>query len=570
MGSAPESSRLFKPLKLGQHELSNRLAMAPLTRFRADDDHVQLDFVKEYYTQRACVPGTLLITEATFITPQAGGFPNVPGIYNDAQIQAWKKIVDSVHEAGGIIYMQLWALGRAAGEDQKKKEGTGDVVSSSDVPMADNSPAPRPLTEDEIQQYIKDYATAAKNAVEGAGFDGVEIHGANGYLIDQFTQDVCNKRTDSWGGSIENRCKFGIEVSKAVVDAVGADKTGIRLSPWSVFQGMREEDPIPTFSHLTKELKKLKLAYIHLVESRISGNADVESTEKIDPFIDIWGETSPILIAGGFKPDSTHRAVEEEYKDKDIIIVFGRYFISTPDLVYRLQKGIELTEYDRETFYNAKSRKGYTDYPFSEEFEKERQAKFSSTTHQPDALMSGIFGLPAELRNRIWSLAVVDTYENTARIPSPRLPGILRVCKQTRTEEIGFWLFDSHYILRFRDFDFSWMHTTFDPGMFTVMQSAYRLGAFDGRTNYSISDKVGHHGIPHWQNLLKSVKAMHESSHTWPPLKPAQVRGASSEMKVAVAAYHMVKSMESKPWAEVEENLENWHVAIAATDARWA
>ncbi|KAK3650909.1 hypothetical protein LTR56_005960 [Elasticomyces elasticus] len=375
MGSAPESSRLFKPLKLGQHELSNRLAMAPLTRFRADDDHVQLDFVKEYYTQRACVPGTLLITEATFITPQAGGFPNVPGIYNDAQIQAWKKIVDSVHEAGGIIYMQLWALGRAAGEDQKKKEGTGDVVSSSDIPMADNSPAPRPLTEDEIQQYIKDYATAAKNAVEGAGFDGVEIHGANGYLIDQFTQDVCNKRTDSWGGSIENRCKFGIEVSKAVVDAVGADKTGIRLSPWSVFQGMREEDPIPTFSHLTKELKKLKLAYIHLVESRISGNADVESTEKIDPFIDIWGETSPILIAGGFKPDSTHRAVEEEYKDKDIIIVFGRYFISTPDLVYRLQKGIELTKYDRETFYNAKSQKGYTDYPFSEEFEKERQAK---------------------------------------------------------------------------------------------------------------------------------------------------------------------------------------------------
>ncbi len=188
MGSTPDSSRLFTPLKLGSRELSSRLAMAPLTRFRADDDHVQLPFAKDYYTQRACVPGTLIITEATFISPEAGGYANVPGIYNDAQIKAWKEIVDSVHEAGGIIYLQLWALGRAASAEVKTKEGTGDVVSASEVPMADNSPKPRALSEEEIQAYIKAYASAAKNAVEGAGFDGVEIHGANGYIIDQFTQ----------------------------------------------------------------------------------------------------------------------------------------------------------------------------------------------------------------------------------------------------------------------------------------------------------------------------------------------------------------------------------------------
>ncbi|KAK3068975.1 Chanoclavine-I aldehyde reductase fgaOx3 [Teratosphaeriaceae sp. CCFEE 6253] len=375
MGSVPEPSRLYKPLKLGSKELSSRLAMAPLTRFRADDEHVQLPFVADYYGQRACVPGTFLITEATFISPQAGGYPNAPGIYSEAQIAAWKKVVARVHEAGGIIFLQLWALGRAANPDVKKAEGTGDLVSASDVPMSDDSPAPRALTEEEIQQYIRDYATAATNAVQGAGFDGVEIHAANGYLIDQFTQYNSNTRTDAWGGSVEKRARFGVAATKAVVDAVGADKTGIRLSPWSTFQGMKMADPIPQFSHLLRELKPLSLAYVHLVESRISGSADAETTGKIDPFIDIWTGTSPILIAGGFKPDSARRAVEEEYKDKDIVIVFGRYFISTPDLVYRLERGIEFTPYDRDTFYVPKSERGYVDYPFSDEFKREKGVK---------------------------------------------------------------------------------------------------------------------------------------------------------------------------------------------------
>lgn len=365
------NSTLFSPLQIGQAKLSNRLVMAPLTRFRADDEHVQLDFVKEYYSQRAAVPGTLLITEATFISPQAGGYPNVPGIYNDAQIKAWKEIVDAVHEKGGVIYMQLWALGRSANPEILKKEGDFDLISSSPIAMSDNSPKPRALTESEIKQFVQDYAQAAKNAVHGAGFDGVEIHGANGYLIDQFTQDVSNKRTDSYGGSIENRSKFGLEVAKAVVDAVGADKTGIRLSPWSSFQGMKMEEPIPQFSHLIKGLKELKLAYLHVVESRISGNADVESTEKVNFAIDIWGNTSPILIAGGFKPDSARRAVDDEYKGQNVAIVFGRYFISNPDLVYRIKHDIELVKYDRDTFYQPKSKNGYTDYPFSEQYQKE-------------------------------------------------------------------------------------------------------------------------------------------------------------------------------------------------------
>lgn len=360
------NSKLFEPLQIGNVKLSNRLAMAPLTRFRAADDHVQLPMVKEYYTQRASYPGTLLITEATLISERASGYSNVPGIYNDAQIKAWKEVTDSVHAKGSYIYLQLWALGRVADPSVLKKEHGLPMKSSSAVAHADNAPVPEELTEDEIHQLIKDYAQAAKNSIT-AGFDGVEIHGANGYLIDQFTQDTCNKRTDKWGGSVENRSRFGLEVTKAVVDAVGADKVGIRLSPWSSFQGMKMDDPVPQFTHLIEGLKEFKLAYVHLVESRVQGNADVESTQKIDFAINVWGNTSPLLIAGGFRSDSAKRLVEE-YKDKDVVVVFGRYFISTPDLVFRIREGLDLAPYDRDTFYAAKSEKGYLDYPFSKEF----------------------------------------------------------------------------------------------------------------------------------------------------------------------------------------------------------
>ncbi|KAK7888030.1 hypothetical protein LTR67_009425 [Exophiala xenobiotica] len=376
MGSltpSSSSSRLFEPLRIGTMDLQHRLVMAPLTRFRASDDtHVPLPIVSTYYSQRAAVPGTLLITEATFISAQASGYPNVPGIYSRAQIDAWKSITSAVHARGSYIYCQLWALGRTASAANAKAEGI-EIKSSSANAMDSEHAVPKEMTHDDIKQFISDYAQAARNAIE-AGFDGVEIHGANGYLIDQFTQDTCNTRTDEYGGSIENRSRFGLEVSRAVVDAIGADKVGIRLSPYSSFQGMKMDEPIPQFTHLINGLKELKLAYIHVVESRVSGNADIESTEKIDFAIEAWGNTSPVLVAGGFRPDSAKRAVDEEYTDKDIAIVFGRYWISTPDLPFRIQKGIDLTPYDRDTFYMPKSEKGYIDYPFSPEFEQEVKA----------------------------------------------------------------------------------------------------------------------------------------------------------------------------------------------------
>ena len=365
------NTKLFAPLQVGNMKLSNRVAMAPLTRFRANDEHVHQDIAKEYYVQRAApVPGTLIITEATPVSARAGNYPNVPGIYTDAQIKAWKDIVDAVHAKGSYIYLQMWALGRTASAETLKAETGLALKSSSAVAMSDNSPKPEELTEEEILGLISDYASGAKNAIEGAGFDGVEIHGANGYLIDQFTQDTCNKRTDKWGGSVENRSRFGLEVTKAVVKAVGADKVGLRISPWSSFQGMGMEDPVPQFTHFVNALKEYKLAYLHVVESRITGNADVEATGKIDFAIDAWANTSPILLAGGFKPDSAQQAVEQ-YKDKDVVIVFGRYFISTPDLVYRLREGIDFTPYDRDSFYIPHSTKGYTDYPYSEKYQKE-------------------------------------------------------------------------------------------------------------------------------------------------------------------------------------------------------
>ncbi|GAB7321996.1 hypothetical protein MBLNU13_g03054t1 [Cladosporium sp. NU13] len=374
MGSVAQS-KLFEPLQVGPNQLSNRLVMAPLTRFRADDNHVPLPMVKEYYAQRASVPGTLLITEATVINEPAGGYPNVPQIFSDEQIAAWKEIADAVHEKGSFLWLQLWALGRVADQEYKRSTGSGDLISSSDVPVAEGAPAPRPLTEDEIQEYIQAYASAAANAVKKAGLDGVEIHAANGYLIDQFTQDTANTRTDKWGGSIENRSRFGLEVTKAVVNAVGAERTGIRLSPWSTFQGMKMADPIPQFTHFVKGLKELNLAYLHLVESRIAGNADIEATEKNDAFVELWGNQSPVFLAGGFTPDSARAVVDKQYRDQDVAVVFGRYWISTPDLVFRIANGIELTPYNRDLFYNAKEAKGYTDYPFSEEFQKQQQAK---------------------------------------------------------------------------------------------------------------------------------------------------------------------------------------------------
>jgi NADPH2 dehydrogenase len=369
------TSNLFKPLALGKVKLQNRIALAPLTRFRADDAHVPLPFVADYYAQRGSSPGTLLITEATFIAPRAGGYPNAPGIWSADQIASWKRVTDAVHAKKSFIYLQLWALGRAAYEAVLKGELGEDakVVSASNIPF-EGGATPTPLTEEEIHEYIGLYAQAAKNAIE-AGFDGVEIHGANGYLIDQFTQSNSNNRTDAWGGSIEKRSKFALEVTKAVIAAVGAERTGIRLSPFSEFQGMKMPDPVPQFTYLATELKKLKLAYLHLVEARVDGNVDNEdTTEKLNFLVNLWDNQSPVFIAGGYNAESARKAVDVEYKDHNVGIVFGRYFISNPDLVFRVREGIPFTPYDRNKFYNAKQEDGYINWPFSKEFEESEKA----------------------------------------------------------------------------------------------------------------------------------------------------------------------------------------------------
>ncbi|QKX53782.1 uncharacterized protein TRUGW13939_00862 [Talaromyces rugulosus] len=364
---------LFKPLQVGRVELAHRIAMAPLTRFRADENHVPiLPMVQDYYTQRASVPGTLLVTEATLISAQSGTYANIPGIYTREQIDAWRKVTDSVHSKGSYIYLQIWALGRTANLELLKKEtGRDDIelVSSSNIALGQNS-TPKPLTEAEIEQYIKDFATAAKDAVELAGFDGVEIHGANGYLIDQFTKEVANKRTDRWGGSIENRSRFALEIIKAVTDAIGADRTGIRFSPYGDFQGMHIDDPKPQYTYLAQQLAKFKLAYVHLVEARSQGFDIIDTPDSLDFFLDAYNKASPVLLAGGYDAKNTADAIEERHKrgQDNIVVAFGRWFISNPDLPFKIQRGIEFTPYVRDTFYLPQVETGLTDYPFSEEF----------------------------------------------------------------------------------------------------------------------------------------------------------------------------------------------------------
>ncbi|KAI1313953.1 NADH:flavin oxidoreductase/NADH oxidase [Xylaria venustula] len=369
-------SKLFKPVRIGSVTLGHRVAMAPLTRYRCDDNYVPLPMAKEYYEQRAVVPGTLLITEATYISRSSVCRDNGPGLYSEAQIERWKEITDAVHMKGSFIYCQIWHLGRAGWPKIHEAMGT-KLKSSSAVPINETTGLPEEMTEEDIWEVIGDYAKAAQNAV-AAGFDGVELHGANGYLIDQFTQDVCNKRTDSWGGSIENRARFAVEVTKAVVDAIGADKTAIRLSPFSDFQSMGMKDPYPQFEYLVKQLKPLNLSFLHLVEPRISGNTESEcgSGHSLDFLIKLWDNQSPILLAGGYLPESAIRVVDEKWKDYEIVIAFGRYFISNPDLVYRIKEGIEFAAYDRLTFYTPKKAEGYIDLPFSDQY----QAAFETRT----------------------------------------------------------------------------------------------------------------------------------------------------------------------------------------------
>ncbi|KAI0661290.1 NADH:flavin oxidoreductase/NADH oxidase [Cubamyces menziesii] len=368
--SSSESSStpaLFQPVQIGDITLGHRVVLAPLTRFRADSAHVHTDMGVEYYKQRASVRGTLLISEATYIAAQAGGMPNVPGIWTDAQIAAWKKITDAVHAKGSYIYLQLWALGRAARPAALKQEDPNyPYVAPSPIPLS-TSPddVPRELTKEEIKEYVQWYATAASNAVHKAGFDGVEVHGANGYLVDQFLQDVSNKRTDDYGGSIENRARFALEVMEAVVGAVGQSKAAIRLSPWSEYQDQRMKDPKPTFTYLVNQFKEKypNLAFLHVVAPGAPGNRGPEDPSEADFIYDLWAPR-PVIVTGGFDRESGLRVAERTGQ----IIGYGRAFLANPDLPFRLRENITLNEPDYDTFYLPMNEKGYTTYPFSKEF----------------------------------------------------------------------------------------------------------------------------------------------------------------------------------------------------------
>ncbi|KAH9009990.1 NADH:flavin oxidoreductase/NADH oxidase [Lactarius hengduanensis] len=357
-------SSLFQPLRVGTVDLQHRVVMAPLTRLRANKDRVHGELAKTYYTQRSSVPGTLIISEATIIAPQAAGYPNVPGIWSDAQVAAWKSITDAVHANGSYIFLQLWAPGRAAIPAILKQEGDFDLVAPSPIPIENN--VPRELTVAEINEYVQLYSKAASNAIK-AGFDGVEIHAANGYLPDQFLQTVSNERTDEYGGSLENRVRFPLEVVNAIVAAVGAERTAIRLSPWSQFQDMGMKDPLPTFTTFIERIRDEhpNLAYIHVIEPRMNNftAADVTDENRAhsnEVLRKVWGDR-PYIAAGGMDRATAIDTVSK-YGG---LVAFGRHFIANPDLPLRLKEGVPLTGYNRDTFYVAESAAGYIDYPFA-------------------------------------------------------------------------------------------------------------------------------------------------------------------------------------------------------------
>ncbi|KAJ3769554.1 hypothetical protein FB446DRAFT_693394 [Lentinula raphanica] len=360
MSTTPLSaSKLFSPIRVGNMQLEHRVVMAPMTRLRTTKTSSILKVVKEYYSQRASTPGTFLISEGAVISPRATGFPGLPGIWSDEQIAAWKEVVGAVHAKESYIYLQIAAMGRAAQLSViKSYDATYDVVGAGDIPMAGGE-VPRQMSIEEIQASIEQFAQAAANAVHRAGFDGVELHGANGFLIDQFIEDVSNNRTDEYGGSIENRVRYALEVVDAVARVVGEEKTAIRLSPWSKDQDMGMKDPIPTFAYLISQLKEKhpNLAYLHFIQSR----ALDDTKESNEVFLDAWFPR-PVVAADGFTRDSALKLAEKE----GLLVAFGRQFISNPDLPLRLKDNIELSEYDRNTFYGGdESGKGYIDYPFA-------------------------------------------------------------------------------------------------------------------------------------------------------------------------------------------------------------
>ena len=348
---------LFSPIKVGALTLNNRMVMAPLTRTRAGYEHLPNALMAEYYAQRASAG--LIITECTMITPNTSAFAAEPGVYTAEQIEAWKLTTNAVHEKGGKIFMQIWHAGRAAHPDLNGGAPTfsasaiainGDVHTQNGmVPHV----APQELSVEQIQVIVHEFAQAAKNAI-AAGFDGVEVHAANGYLIDQFLRDGSNKRSDAYGGSLENRARFLSEILTAVSAAIGADRVGVRLSPLNSYNGMIDSDPIALIDYLSKHLNSFNLAYLHLMR------ADFFQAQKGDVMTVARANYKGVLIGNmGYSGDEAQQAIKDGLLD---VVAFGTGFLANPDLPARLKAGVALNAPDASTFYTPGA-KGYTDYP---------------------------------------------------------------------------------------------------------------------------------------------------------------------------------------------------------------
>lgn len=352
------SSSLFTPIELGALTLPNRIFMAPLTRARTENDHIPTPLMAEYYSQRASAG--LIIAEATMAMEGNSSFWKEPGIYSDAQIEGWKLTTDAVHKAGGKIFLQLWHGGRAChpllNNGAQPVAPSALMIENDEVHTPEGKQPyvmPRALTDDEIPGIIAGFRKAAENA-KAAGFDGVEVHGANGYLLDEFLRDGANKRTGPYGGSIENRARLLLEVIAAVSEVFGSDRVGVRISPVNSYNSMIDSDPIALSTWLAKRLNDCKLAYLHVMRADFFG---IQKNDILTPIREHYHGT--ISSNMGYSKDEGNAAIAEGKVDA---IAFGVPFLANPDLPARLQAGAELNQPDPATFYSP-GPKGYTDYP---------------------------------------------------------------------------------------------------------------------------------------------------------------------------------------------------------------
>lgn len=360
---------LFTPVQFGPMQLKHRIVMAPLTRSRSIQPYsVPGELMKEYYAQRAS-DGGFIISEATNISITSRGWLGSPGLYSEQQVEGWKKVVSGVHAKGGHMFAQLWHTGRSSHVEMTG--GETPVSASVDPAYWQNpshlvstpsgwvQPSPhRALAVAEISLIVEDYRQAAERAMD-AGFEGVELHAANGYLMDQFLQDGSNKRNDEYGGSIENRSRFLLEVVGAMTSVWGSDRVGVRVGPSGTWNGMSDSNPQALFTYVAEQLNQFGLAYLHIIEPRVRGNEVVlehQGAIAAEQMRKIF--QGKIIAAGGFEPDTAEAIVESGTADA---VAFGRYFISNPDLPRRIKERLPLTNYDRNTFYTVDAH-GYTDY----------------------------------------------------------------------------------------------------------------------------------------------------------------------------------------------------------------